>query len=174
MISGGIEVNWFAQIRLILEAKFSNDPSVYYFKYRETVTLNKLRLIFDLRVWLQSCGSSPGQKYCQLTMTPNFLHTFLNAINYHLTFNSKNTPLYFNQSKSERAWAGIFEKNLRTGKEDVKAGLHSSSTTGLVSLRNNWTFYALTPKNGQTHSNNSSAVTDELSECVWPFCGFGD
>ena len=23
------------------------------------------------------------------------------------------------------------------------------------------------------HSNNSSAVADELFECVWPFCGVG-
>ena len=30
-----------------------------------------------------------------------------------------------------------------------------------------------TPQNGQTRSNNSSAVTDEYFECVWPFCGFG-
>ena len=29
------------------------------------------------------------------------------------------------------------------------------------------------PQNGQTHSNNSSAVTNELFECVWPFCGIG-
>ena len=34
------------------------------------------------------------------------------------------------------------------------------------------TFYVPTPKNGQTHSNNSLAVADELFECVWPFCGF--
>ena len=27
------------------------------------------------------------------------------------------------------------------------------------------TIYALTPQNGQTHSNNSSAISDELSEC---------
>ena len=26
-----------------------------------------------------------------------------------------------------------------------------------------------TPQNGQTHSNNSSAIADELFECVWPF-----
>ena len=31
----------------------------------------------------------------------------------------------------------------------------------------------LTPQNGQTHSNNSPAVADELFECVWPFCGIG-
>ena len=30
-----------------------------------------------------------------------------------------------------------------------------------------------TPENGQTHSNNSSAFADELSECVWPFCRAG-
>ena len=29
------------------------------------------------------------------------------------------------------------------------------------------------PQNGQTLSNNSSAVADELFECVWPFCGVG-
>ena len=29
------------------------------------------------------------------------------------------------------------------------------------------------PQNGQTHSNNSSAVGDKLFECVWPFCGIG-
>ena len=28
-------------------------------------------------------------------------------------------------------------------------------------------------KNGQTHSNNSSAVADELFECVWLFCVVG-
>ena len=28
----------------------------------------------------------------------------------------------------------------------------------------------LTPQNGQTHSNNSSARADELFERVWPFC----
>ena len=28
-----------------------------------------------------------------------------------------------------------------------------------------------TSQNGQTHSNNSSAVGDELFECVWPFVG---
>ena len=30
-----------------------------------------------------------------------------------------------------------------------------------------------TPENDQTHSNNSSAFADELSECVWPFCRAG-
>ena len=30
-----------------------------------------------------------------------------------------------------------------------------------------------TPQNGQTHSNNSSAVVEEVFECVWPFCGVG-
>ena len=30
-----------------------------------------------------------------------------------------------------------------------------------------------TPQNGQTQSNKLSAVTDELFECVWPFCGVG-
>ena len=30
-----------------------------------------------------------------------------------------------------------------------------------------------TLQNGQTHSNNSSAVADRLFECVWPFCGIG-
>ena len=30
-----------------------------------------------------------------------------------------------------------------------------------------------TPQNGQTHSNNSSALADKLFECVWPFCGVG-
>ena len=33
--------------------------------------------------------------------------------------------------------------------------------------------WALTPQNGQTHSNNSLAFSDELFECVWPFCGVG-
>ena len=27
------------------------------------------------------------------------------------------------------------------------------------------------PTNDQTPSNNLSALTDELFECVWPFCG---
>ena len=31
---------------------------------------------------------------------------------------------------------------------------------------NKLTLKAPTPQNGQTHSNNSSAVADELSECV--------
>ena len=35
------------------------------------------------------------------------------------------------------------------------------------------TFSVPTPRNGQTHSNNSSAVTAELFEFVWPFCGVG-
>ena len=26
------------------------------------------------------------------------------------------------------------------------------------------------PRNGQTYSNNSLAIADELLECVWPFC----
>ena len=30
-----------------------------------------------------------------------------------------------------------------------------------------------TSQNGQTHSNNLSATTDELFECIWPFCGVG-
>ena len=30
-----------------------------------------------------------------------------------------------------------------------------------------------TPQNGQPHSNNSSAVANELFECAWLFCGFG-
>ena len=29
----------------------------------------------------------------------------------------------------------------------------------------------LTPQNGQTHLNNSSAFGDKLFECAWPFCG---
>ena len=29
------------------------------------------------------------------------------------------------------------------------------------------------PTNGQTHSNNSRAVSDEFFECVWPFCVVG-
>ena len=34
-------------------------------------------------------------------------------------------------------------------------------------------FLASSPQNGQTHSNNSSAVVDELFEFVWPFCKVG-
>ena len=30
-----------------------------------------------------------------------------------------------------------------------------------------------TPQNGQTHRNNSSALANELFECVWLFCGVG-
>ena len=30
-----------------------------------------------------------------------------------------------------------------------------------------------TPQNSWTYSNNSSAVADELFECVWPLCGVG-
>ena len=33
------------------------------------------------------------------------------------------------------------------------------------------TLQAPASQNGQTHSNNLSAVADELFECVWPFCG---
>ena len=33
--------------------------------------------------------------------------------------------------------------------------------------------WAPTPQNGQTYSNNSSAVADELFECVWLFCEIG-
>ena len=29
------------------------------------------------------------------------------------------------------------------------------------------------PQNGQTHSNNFSALTEELFECVLPFCRVG-
>ena len=29
-------------------------------------------------------------------------------------------------------------------------------------------------QNGQTHSNNSLEIADELFECVWPFCGIDD
>ena len=35
------------------------------------------------------------------------------------------------------------------------------------------TLLAPISQNGQTHSNNSLAVADELFECVWPFCGIG-
>ena len=35
------------------------------------------------------------------------------------------------------------------------------------------TLYAPISQNGQTHSNNWSAVADELFECVWPFCEAG-
>ena len=34
------------------------------------------------------------------------------------------------------------------------------------------TLQAPTPQNGQTHSNNSSAIAI-FFECVWPFCGVG-
>ena len=47
---------------------------------------------------------------------------FFNAINYHLTSNSKNTPLYFNQNNFQRPRAWILKKNLRLGQEEVKAG----------------------------------------------------
>ena len=38
-----------------------------------------------------------------------------------------------------------------------------------------YSFYSLSanPQNGQTHSISSSAIADELFECVWPFCGAG-
>ena len=29
------------------------------------------------------------------------------------------------------------------------------------------------PQNGQTHSNNSPTIFDELLESAWPFCGVG-
>ena len=34
-------------------------------------------------------------------------------------------------------------------------------------------FIHATPQIGQTHLNSSSALADELFECVWPFCGVG-
>ena len=40
--------------------------------------------------------------------------------------------------------------------------LKLSTLTHYISI----TLYAPTPLNGQTHSNNSSAITDELFECV--------
>ena len=33
--------------------------------------------------------------------------------------------------------------------------------------------FGLTAWNGETHSNNTSAVADKLLECVWPFFGVG-
>ena len=35
------------------------------------------------------------------------------------------------------------------------------------------THQAPTPQNGQTHSNNSSAIAGELFKCVWLFCEVG-
>ena len=35
------------------------------------------------------------------------------------------------------------------------------------------TLYTPIPQNGQTHSSNSSAIADELFQCVWPFSGIG-
>ena len=35
-------------------------------------------------------------------------------------------------------------------------------------------YWAPTPQNGKTHSNNSSATADELFESVWPFCKVSD
>ena len=43
----------------------------------------------------------------------------------------------------------------------------------LVTIHISITLFALTPQNGQTHSNNSLPTADELLECVWPFCGVG-
>ena len=37
----------------------------------------------------------------------------------------------------------------------------------------NLTLSAPTPQIGHTHSNNLLAKTDELFECVWPYCGVG-
>ena len=45
----------------------------------------------------------------------------------------------------------------------------SASKRTLLSL----TLYSSISQNGQTHSNNSSAISNELFECVWPFCGIG-
>ena len=41
------------------------------------------------------------------------------------------------------------------------------------SINKCWPFKRQPHKNGQTHSNNSSALADKLFECVWPFCGVG-
>ena len=35
------------------------------------------------------------------------------------------------------------------------------------------TFQAASPQNDQTHLKNSSAVADDLIECVWQFSGIG-
>ena len=40
-----------------------------------------------------------------------------------------------------------------------------------LSSSNFLTLLAPTSRGGQTYSNNSSDVTDEMFECVWPFCG---
>ena len=43
----------------------------------------------------------------------------------------------------------------------------------VFSSKNVLTLKVPTLQNGQTHSNNSSAVVNKLLECVGPFCGVG-
>ena len=58
----------------------------------------------------------------------------------------------------------------------VQGGIKSGYKIGILTgngLISRLTLSAPTLQNGQTHSNNLSAVVDESFECVWPFCGIG-
>ena len=62
----------------------------------------------------------------------------------------------------------IFKIFVQVDKDTCKpimSQVHNKNTTLILK--------ALTPQNGQTHSNNVSATADELFECVWPFCVLG-
>ena len=49
----------------------------------------------------------------------------------------------------------------------------NSILTFIYNSMNSNSFNSLTLQNGKTHSNSSSAVADELFQCVWPFFGVG-
>ena len=57
--------------------------------------------------------------------------------------------------------------------DDPLSGLSKNKRKSFLYAMGPLTFSEPTLRNGQTHSNNSSAVTAELFEFVWPFCGVG-
>ena len=82
-----------------------------------------------------------------------------------------------------QSWAN-YQKNIKKWKiwETLMASIvlsqHLSFVLDVLSWKHEKCFFrahffltleAPTSQYGQTHSNNSSAVTDALSECVWPF-----
>ena len=48
--------------------------------------------------------------------------------------------------------------------------VNQKSTRNWHKMSAKLTLYRPTPQNGQSHSNNSSAIADQLFECAWPFC----
>ena len=61
----------------------------------------------------------------------------------------------------------VFEKGPEIKKQPEKEGIMIFFVLLYLTLQ------ATTPQNSQTHSNNSSAVANELFKCVGPFCGVG-